>query len=121
MQISSFIQILNSIHQLSADQYSALQLKLKQEFGQPNVVLFNLQKELADHLNALIANRRRSFIFGKPIRQQDIAVKPAKKPLFAPVVANFFDYINQSNGCLIYNQCATAKPCNVVPRNVLLT
>ena len=49
MNMSSFIKILNSIHKLSQDQYNALQIKLNQEFGQANIVLLNLQKELADH------------------------------------------------------------------------
>jgi len=44
MKISSFVKIINSIHTLSEDQLKVLQNKLTLEFGQPNLVLFHLQK-----------------------------------------------------------------------------
>ena len=49
MKITSFVKIINSIHTLSEDQLKVLQNKLTLEFGQPNLVLFNLQKELMEH------------------------------------------------------------------------
>jgi len=90
MKMSNFIQILNSIHKLSSDQYTALQIKLKQEFGQPNVVLFNLQKELADHPECPHCQSEKIIHYGQANARPRYRCKTCKKTFVCTRGTQFF-------------------------------